>query len=224
MHPLIIWLYLALVAWVPPWKKMEMYPEAFEREQDAQVRYVAIASDVLMVAFDPVEKPLFSGDAWTARSKTALLMLSVALKESGFRKDVDFGEGPQARGDNGRSVCLMQINVGAGLVPLPGEPGTWRADDLLKDRKKCFRAGLHMIRRSFHACPGAPLAAYASGTCDKGVQASANRISAYRRALGRFPIPQARRGTSPKPTPPAPREEGPSLSSGGRSPTSAPGG
>jgi len=193
MNLIVFWLVTVIAAWVPPGRKIEMFPEAKETKQEALDRYKSIAEDLVAVAFDPEEKPLFRGSDWSARSKTALLLASVALKESGYRKDVDFGLGKMGRGDQGRSVCLLQLNVGTGKVPLPGVPGTWGAEDLLADRKKCFRAGLGMIRRSMSACRGSilkSLAGYTSGSCEKGQQSSENRVRAYLRALERFPVPR----------------------------------
>lgn len=192
MHRLFtLWLVSVLTSWAPPGRKHEQFPAARETEQEAIVRYHSLATDVLDVAFDPAEAPLFGGPEWKARANTALLMASIILKESGLRKDVDTGEGKHARGDNGRSVCVMQVNVGDGLVPLDGEPGTWGAKELLSDRKKCLRAGLGLMRRSFNACRGPleyRLASYASGRCDAGKQASANRIRAFLRARDLHPL------------------------------------
>lgn len=193
MHKILItWLVGVLVSWVPPGRKLEQFPEARETQEEALARYHSIASDALDVAFLEEERPLFGGAEWTGRARTALLILSVALKESGFRKDVDLGKGKMAKGDNGRSVCLMQLNLGTGTVPVKdAEVGSWDAAAVLGDRKKCFRAALHLMRRSFHSCGGplqGRLAAYASGSCDKGQQASFNRIRAYQRAWERHPI------------------------------------
>ena len=195
MNVVVMWLVGIIAIWAPPGRKIETFPDAKERPSEAMDRYKSIAEDLVAVAFDPSERPLFKGPPRTARAKTALLMAAIALKESGFRKDVDFGLGKMGRGDQGRSVCLLQLNVGAGKVPLPGEPGTWGAEDLLKDRKKCFRAGLHMVRRSMSACRGSilkSLSGYTSGSCEKGHQASENRIRAYQRALERSPLPPER--------------------------------
>jgi len=193
MHKILVhWLVSVMVAWVPPGRKVEIFPNSWETREQALERYHAFAEDLLDVAFDPEEPPLFQGAAWAARSKTALLLAAIALKESGLRKDVDLDIGTLARGDKGKSVCSLQINVGTGTVPADGVVGTWTAKELVggDNRKNCFRAGLHLVRRSFRACKGATvtkLAGYTSGSCDKGLQASQNRVRAYMRALERHP-------------------------------------
>ena len=92
-----------------------------------------------------------------------MVLLSLAYFESGFRRDVDLGLGQFARG-SGVDSCLMQIRVGSGATA-----EGWPHADLVGDRKKCFRAGLHLVRQSFHACRKLPredwLGAYTSGTC-----------------------------------------------------------
>lgn len=83
------WIYLAMVAWVPP--------------QPADTdRYIEIAADIATVA---QEAPLYSGADGAA--KTALLMASIASFESFYRKDVD---SLKVKGDNGAAQCLMQVH------------------------------------------------------------------------------------------------------------------
>jgi len=193
MHKLFIpWLLSVLVSWVPPGRHIEVYPDSWETKEQGIARYTSYAEDLLEVAFDPEEAPLFRGPPWAARLKTALLLAAISLKESGLRKDVDSDTGKLARGDHGRSVCVMQINLGEGKVPLEGELGKWTAKDLvgLDNRKNCFRVGLRMVRRSFKACGGqtvSKLAGYTSGSCDKGLAKSQERIRAYNTALARHP-------------------------------------
>jgi hypothetical protein len=194
MHKIFIpWLLSTLLSWAPPGRSVETYPEAKETKEEAVARYTSIANDFLEIAFDPEEKPLFAGNELLARQRTAVLLASIALKESGFRKDVDFGHGKMARGDQGRSVCLMQVNVGKEAVEVRGQK--WFAEDLLSDRKKCIRAALHRVRRSFNACRGpldVRLAVYTSGNCEKGLRSSSERINAFRRAWSKNPAPRIR--------------------------------
>ena len=111
---------------------------------------------------------------------TVRLVLATAIVESaGLLPDVDTGK---LRGDHGRSVCLMQINVGTGRVASADpEVATWRAADLLADRAKCFRAGLEAARWSMRACGAAglrgadTLAAYVSGRCQPGFATARHR-------------------------------------------------
>lgn len=164
-----------------------------ETADEVQARYESIAKDLTSVVFDPQEAPVYSGPK--GRIQTVALMESIALFESGFRKDVDQGVGPKSRGDHGRSVCLMQIQVGEGKTPdynivkgriaLPSDPANevisgYTSQELLADRSKCFRTALHFIRQSFTACSSLPvanrLAVYASGSCDRGYDQSQQRI------------------------------------------------
>src|ERR1700733_1517308 len=117
------WLVGAMLAWVPP-----------QHDTD-RVRYESIAKDLVSIAFDANETPVFTGD--NAREKTALLMASIASFESGYRADVDDG---RTTGDHGRSYCLMQVQV----VGQTSEG--WTGKDLVTDRLKCFRAALKRIR------------------------------------------------------------------------------
>ena len=163
MQDLVTYLVAAMAHWVP------LYAQA-EPQEETAARYESIARDAITVAFDESEKPLFGGP--TGRAQTALLMLSVASYESAFRKTVDDGT---KLGDHGRSYCLMQIRVGDGTT---GDG--WTGSDLVGDRTRCFRAGLHILRGSFYACHKLPLAdrmsAYATGACTEGNEASRLRV------------------------------------------------
>lgn len=143
-----------MAQWAPP-----------ETLRDAD-RYVNIAEDAYAVAEDA------SPDDEELSFATAVLLLSVASFESGFREDVDFG---RTRGDHGKAWCLMQIHPGPGLLLGAGSfrysSKGWRGKDLVEDRKKCFAAGLAMIgesaRRCGHLGEGAALSVYTSGRCQK---------------------------------------------------------
>ena len=91
------WLVGAMIAWVPPLHDAD------------RVRYESIARDMVAVAYDDQEAPLFAGA--DGRAKTALLMASIASFESQYRADVDDG---RVTGDHGRSFCLMLVQVGGG--------------------------------------------------------------------------------------------------------------
>ncbi len=115
-----------------------------------------------------------------SREQTLRVLVATALVESaGLLPAIDRGV---TRGDHGRSVCLMQINVGAGRVQ-SADPvvSTWRAGDLLADRRKCFAAGLDAARWSVNLCRGAglrggdQLAAYVSGRCTAGLASARHR-------------------------------------------------
>ncbi len=175
MQAFILWVMTFITMHAPPGRP-QFIPEAQESKEEAVTRYESIAADIYEVL--QTEKPLFRGQSGKAR--TATVILSLMLHESGFRKDVDTGVGTQARGDNGRSWCLLQQNVGTGrtlawnikedrpakpickggqvstrAVPCDLEadvhPG-FTGPELVGDRKNCIRAGLRAMRMSFAAC------------------------------------------------------------------------
>jgi hypothetical protein len=158
MNSLIAYLLAAIVTWSPP----EGH-DYYERREETLERYESIASDVAAVALDPAEPSLFGGPQ--GRAETALLLTSVASFESGgFRRDVDLGIGNRARGDGGRSWCLMQINIGDGKTV-----EHWTGHDLIEDRRKCLRAGLKKMQQSFAMCQHQSfvdrLSGYTKGRC-----------------------------------------------------------
>lgn len=179
-----------MLAWSPPETAAARvtHREAQETAEDRTARYEGIAQALADVAEDPDEKPLYGGEL--GRARTAVTLLAVSWMESGWRRDVDLGVGKLARGE-GVDSCLVQIRVGGGLTA-----EGWSHADLTGDRRRCFRAGLHLMRRSYSACrteaPEHLLAAYASGSC-KGVlgqKRSRERILLARRMLARFPAPR----------------------------------
>ncbi len=165
MHSLVTYLVAAMLAWVP----MRAHAP-LESAEDGLARYESIATDAATVAMDENEEALFGGPA--GRSETALLMLSIASYESSFRRAVD--DGTQL-GDHGHSYCLMQIRVGGGET----REG-WTGKQLVDDRTRCFRAALHILHASFHACRKLVvedrLSAYASGRCFANASVSRSRI------------------------------------------------
>ncbi len=173
---IVIQHFLALMLlWAPPSRHIDG-----EGIAAAEQRYREIVTAAASVAFDPQEKPVFIGPH--GRQRTLALMLSVAYFESGFRRDVDIGEGKFARG-GGMDSCLVQIRVGAGRTP-----EGWDHRDLVEDRTKCFRAGLRIMRSSFATCRSSPvpdrLAIFTSGACDRGLAQSRARVGlAMRSAL-----------------------------------------
>lgn len=178
-----------------PVGRKQFIPEATESTEETEARYYSIASDAMSVAYDPQEKPLFSGSH--GRARTITVLLATDLYESSFRKDVDFGLGKLSKGDGGKSWCLNQINLGKAdaegntpyriIVTVGGgykfttKPDEgWSGTDLVQDRKKCFYAALAIIRSSFAATSSLPLEdrlkVYASGSLDKGEEASRRRM------------------------------------------------
>ena len=189
--PLEDWCVNQMSAWAPPGKSL--YADAKETVDDGMARYRQIARDAITVAYDPLEAPLFPGPY--GRAKTLAVMLGIADSESGFRKDVDSGKGAYAKGDNGKSWCLMQVRLGTAIngktpnrVAIKG--GVYEfvydgvsgfgGEDLVKDRKACFRVALHIMRDSFNKCSDLPvderLSIYTSGSHDSGRVASKIRV------------------------------------------------
>ncbi len=169
MDSLVTYLVSAMMAWVP------LRAQApFESLEDAQARYESIARDVASVAFDENETPIFDG--LDGRSRTALLMLSIASFESSYKKTVDDGIG---RGDHGQSVCLMQVHLWK-----PATREGWNARQLIEDRTRCFRSALHILHASFTMCQRLPVAdrvsAYATGHCLPSAWISRSRVGRAR--------------------------------------------
>ncbi len=165
MESLVSYLVAAMLAWVP------LHAHAPLESRDHVIeRYGSIARDAATVALDENESSLFDGQV--GRSETALLLLSVASYESNFSARVDDGT---RRGDHGRSYCLMQIRVGQGAT----REG-WSGKQLIEDRKRCFRAALHILHASFSACHSLAvddrLSAYASGHCFAAARVSRSRV------------------------------------------------
>lgn len=198
MEPVIAWILSFIVSVAPP-GRTTYYPEAQETKVEATARYTSIANDIAEVVYDPNTKPLFGGK-W-GRARTVTVVLGIMLYESGFMKNVDYGVGKYARGDQGNSWCLMQMNVGNGRPW--SQAGGWnvrqdrpwrfgdKAEDLVegasglemvKDRRKCITEALRLIRLSFQSCRKNPLKerlnAYTSGNCKSGSKGSRIRMTA----------------------------------------------
>ena len=172
---LATYLVVAMTAWVPPAQHVEGRDKALER-------YESIAKDIATVAMDEANDPLFAGG--DGRQKTALLMASIASFESYYRADVDSGK---ARGDNGKSWCLMQIQVGTGKTA-----EGWSGEELIASRNKCLTAGLNKLRVSMAFCRALPLrfrlAGYTHGKCIEDPK-SETRMGRATRWLSDHPFP-----------------------------------
>lgn len=186
----IAWMVAFITQFSPPGRPT-FVPEAKESKIEAEARYESIAQDIQTVVSE--EEPLFKGPQ--GRIKTASVILSIMYHESGFRKDVDLGVGKLSKGDGGKSVCMMQLNIGDGRtfswntkknrVALPADPKDevsqgWTAKEILADRKKCIRAGYRIMKLSFAATSAMPpvewLRVYASGKSDAGSKESRSRM------------------------------------------------
>jgi len=154
-----------------------------ETRTEWDTRLGQMAEDAVTVAFDPAEPNLYPEEGERGRVHTALVIAAISRYESNYRLDIDKGLPPLGLGDNGRSFCSMQVNVGLGNSRTPpwsikyqrwaSGPADhpvvrWSGKDLLADRKNCFRAGLHALKVSYNGCgPGAHnrFRLYASGSC-----------------------------------------------------------
>lgn len=176
---LTTYLLTAMTTWVPA----ATHPEGTDK---ALARYESIARDIAAVALDEGQTPLFAGA--DGREKTALLLASIASFESYFRADVEEG---RARGDNGGSYCLMQIQVGTKTAE------GWTGKDLIASRQKCLVAGLNRIRQSFAMCRALPqtfrLAGYTCGRCLEEPKAE-QRMSRAIKWLAAHPLPAEKDG------------------------------
>jgi len=187
------WAISRMTAWSPPGHSF--YPDARETEEEGRARYDDIVRDAMAVAYDPAEPPLFKDSI--GRAKTLAVMLAIARSESGgYRRDVDFNIGKKARGDGGKSWCIMQIQLSrpdssgrtSTRIGLKGDQYEYvyvkdkgfGGEDLIADRKACFRVALHMARESFRACVNLPveerLSVYAGGNCEDGRPQSRVRV------------------------------------------------
>ncbi len=194
MNPVTSWMLSLMVAFAPPEAKArgEQFPGHEETAAEKSARYESIASDLFEVVYDPKETPLFRGAK--GRARTAALVLAVAYHEGGFAHDVDVGpcyrgkDGRGSRCDHGTSACLMQLHVGTGKT-IQG----YSHDELFADRKKCFRAGLGLLRKSFAECrlldAKHRLNAYASGVCNHGEEGSERLMAMMDKFAAKLPIP-----------------------------------
>ena len=157
LKALTTYLFTAMMAWMPVRNQA-----ARELEDDAVARYESIAADIAAVALDPSEPALWDGD--DGRVKTALVVLSVAFWESGFRVDVDRGNCKPNECDHGLAYSLWQLHPEDGFI-FDGDVYTfsrnrsagWRDEhaseifdgpSLIRDRKLAARVALHILRYS----------------------------------------------------------------------------
>lgn len=157
LKALTTYLFTAMLAWMPLRNQANR-----ETEEAASARYESIASDIATVATDPSEPPLFGGD--DGRVKSALVVLSVAFWESGFRADVDGGRCKPNECDHGLAYSLWQLHPEDGFI-FDGDVFTysrnrshaWREEHaseifdgpmLIQDRQLAARVALHILRYS----------------------------------------------------------------------------
>ena len=185
MTQLIAYIFVAMMSWVPV---QNLMPYG-ETEAEVRARYMDVATDIVTVAMDASEPPVFART--DGRVKTALLQAAIVSKETGFQRFVDDGTcnrpGYHAdrRGDcdGGHAWSLWQIHVfGGGYLLLDdGTLGsvTYNADlakahpemiiggvQLVADRKAAVRVAQRLERNSlknYHS-----LCAYSGEPCADG--------------------------------------------------------
>lgn len=203
LESVIVWILSMIMTSAPPGRKV-YYPEGQETIEEATERYQSIADDIVSVVYDPETPPLFKGSL--GRARTASVVLSVMLHESSFMRHVDFGLGKYARGDMGQSWCLMQLRVGSGRTmrwdTVRGRPAAvgdnsstvfegYTGEELVNDRKVCIREGLKVLAISFGGTQGLPLEdrlrIYASGSRERGGEASKNRMNLAIKYFYKYP-------------------------------------
>jgi hypothetical protein len=204
-----------MLAWCPPESYFVPYGESVD---DAKARLRTVAEDIVTVAMDVNEPPLFAGD--TGRVKTALLDAGVASLENAFQRFVDEGR-CNSRGyvadrrgncDGGHAYSYWSIHVyGGGYILL--DDGTLSSataapqlakdhpefviggQQLISDRQTAVRVAQRVMRQSLKAFGS--LCAYSGEPCT-GTHAKASirleRAQAYWR---QHPFV----GTIPEPTP-----------------------
>jgi hypothetical protein len=184
MTPFTAWVLSLIVYLAPPERlaSLPQFPGWEETAEQKQARDTSIAEDISVVSRDRAPKH---------PEKAAALLISLAFMEGGFAKDVDVGPcyrplPTSTRCDGGAAVSLWQIRIGEGSTP-----EGWTKADLQGDRRKAARVALRMAWQSITKCsgrgPDAGLRAYATGTCERGQEASAARLGLARRLLERFP-------------------------------------
>jgi len=143
MHDILLFFVGLMSSWVPA-------------AHNDTTRYASIAQDALDVSAE---------SDWLGFSaeETAVVLLSIASFESGFRADIDKGK---VRGDGGKSVCLGQVQL----------PTRAKREQVAASRKECFRVMLERVAASWDWCHKLPLSERLSGyTVGKCVKSKTSR-------------------------------------------------
>jgi hypothetical protein len=183
MTQLIQYIFVAILSWVPV-ANLTPYGET---EDEVKARLHSVAEDIVTVAMDANEPPVFARA--DGRVKTALLHAAIASMETGFQKFVDDGSCNRAdyhadrRGDcDGRHAwSLWQIHISGNGYILQDDGSLGSAmyapvfakehpelviqgPQLVADRKVAIRVAQRIERtslRQFHS-----LCAYSGESCE----------------------------------------------------------
>lgn len=200
MKPFVAWA-ISLIESLSPSDKL-----VCETESKAEVtaRYQDIAEAIDLVVHDKTVDTIYDGPQ--ADYKEAATLVSIANWESGgFQKSADDG---RRRGDNGKSWCLTQQNIGNWHTNdwnetqrrswLSTDSKTdkvakgWYGPELIKSHFKCMMAARRVMWESFRMCKDNPLLeklnAYTSGKCTTGKFASQERMNTTLFLLKKFPV------------------------------------
>jgi hypothetical protein len=170
MEALITYILTAMLTWCPV---ASYYVPYGETEEQATTRMKVVAEDIVTVAMDSSEPPVFSGPS--GRLKTALLEASIGSFETSFQKFVDEGKcnapgfHADRRGncDGGTAFTFWQIHVfGGGYILLDDgslstallSPALAHArpdlvvsgPQLLADRQTAVRVAQRVIHKTMH--------------------------------------------------------------------------
>ncbi|MBX3191274.1 MAG: transglycosylase SLT domain-containing protein [Labilithrix sp.] len=122
-------------------------------------------------------EPLFDDHG---EERTAAMLVAIAWYESRLK--------PSAKSSNGQWYCLFQIDKRH--LPDPQKA--------LVDPEICARAAVKIIKASLAKCSARPaeerLAAFMSGTCERGVADSRYRMFLANKLLKEHPFPSATGG------------------------------
>jgi hypothetical protein len=179
---IIPWLVSIMVGWAPPEQTARgPWPELRnETLAETEARYGALALAAYEVA--RANPPLFKESTdGRSRTRTALLLLSLAYFESRFHNRVTTLKGKdRKRSDFGKSWCAVQILLGRPGQPLPEHyvnavPERWSGAELEADPAKCLTVGYRLAARSLAK---GSLSGYTGESCrsEKGCPKARHRL------------------------------------------------
>lgn len=199
---LTAYLVQAFLAWAPPHcapnevpainhcRVYKSFPENNETREELTSRYAVLGSAIATVVFDENEKPIVEGEF--ARERTGVLLGSVALWESGLRRDVMLNLGKWARGDSGMSWSPWQIYLDRSGVKTTAEG--WTGPELIDDPSKAARVALHKLQSAVATCPGSladRFTLYRYGSCRPAEDQERSRLGTAERWVRAHPFETA---------------------------------